>query len=178
MCTLNRLFLADLKVYLRKLSLISLCFTWCLGYSCGFWLVSPAEPFSPSLMYALISQRGSILGLLAVNVLPFLITALFVRFRLCRLILPLAFLRAFISGYCNSCFLCAFASAGWLICLLVLFSQSCSEVLLLWYWIRNINYTGSIQRKECRSFLIASCVLSILAHYLLRPVGMDLIMES
>jgi len=171
-------FRADRFAILRKISLPVLSFVWCLGLSCGFWLVTPAEPFSTALMYAFVSERGSIFGLLVVNLLPILISALVVRYQVIALVLPIAFFKAFLVGFCYSCVLCAFASAGWLICLLTLFSQSISAVLLLWFWIRNIDRTGSWHFKELLLLGIIGLVFSVAAHYLFRPMAMALIMES
>lgn len=159
----------DWLSFWRKVWPSALVFSWCFGLSCGFWLVSPAESQFYLRMYALILQRGSILGLLAVNVLPFLISAVAIRFRISYLIILIVFLKSFLCGYCRCCILYAFGGAGWLIAFLLLFSESGSVVFLIWFWIRNINRTGNWHMRELCCFISACSVLSIIEYLLVRP---------
>ena len=157
--------IADRSIFCRKISLSLICFLWCFGLSSGFWLLTPSGPLISSVMYTLASERGPIVGLLVVNILPFLIFATAIRYKVSCLVLPLIFMKAFFMGYDYSFALCVFASAGWLVCLLLYFSQIMSAVLLLWYCIRNINYTGIWHGRELCGFLVAGFVLSCIAHY-------------
>lgn len=174
---LKRLHFTDFLSKFRILSYTWLAFAWCLGLSSGHWLVSSAEPFCPSLMYAFVSQRISIFGLLFVSILPFLLSALAIRYRVFGFLVPIAFYEAFLLGYSHNAFLQAFGDCGWLVCFFFLFSQSVSAVLLLWYWMRNIDHSTVWRPLEFYNFLFAIFALCITWYCFIYPCGLDLMMQ-
>lgn len=123
----------------RKAGIILLAFFWTLGLFLGIYSSFPMEDSFFRLMRAAAGCRVSIVGLFAVLILPFLFSAFAVYFSQPWLLLLICFLKAYCFGFC--CFLTqiSFGSAGWLLRLLLLFSDCCILPVLCWFWIRHIS---------------------------------------
>lgn len=123
----------------RKSSLVVLAFSWFLGLLLGVIFSIAAGDSIVSLMRTAVSSHVSISGLLTAILLPFLLSAFAVFICEPWLLFVIAFLKAFAFSYLGLGVMVAYGSAGWLVWLLLMFSDCCSLPLLLWYWIRFIS---------------------------------------
>lgn len=119
----------------RRMMFLLLAFFWCLGLILGVCSSGMAGEPLLSLMRTAASGRVSIFGLLTAILLPFLLSALAVFLNQFWLFLPIAFGKAFLLSFTGYGVFAAFGSAGWLIRLLLMFSDCCSAPLLLWLWM-------------------------------------------
>ena len=131
---------------------------WFAGLILGIAYTYRAQPFA-SLMRSAVSGSVSIVGLGAVLFLPYLLTVSTVCFFRSIYLIPVAFCKAFAYGVCAACVEVAFGEAGWLIRLLLLFSDTASLPVLLWLWLRCLD-NNRIARKQ--AFLKSAGALAII----------------
>lgn len=125
-----------------------LAFFWSAGFCLGIYIASQTNKFVSSMMRAAPFSSVSIVGLFVVSLLPLIVSAFAVYGSAPLAILPVAFLKAFGFAFCSEIILSAYGSAGWLVRFLLLFSDSCVCVILLWFWFRNINGATYSTKKE------------------------------
>jgi hypothetical protein len=158
-------------------------FTICLFFLSAVWIfgllaglcsisVSPASVFY--VMYSPLNNALTLTGLLLTQTFPLIISCIIYRSEKLFLILPVVFLKAFSFLYCTLGVVIAYADAGWMMRYLILFSDSCVVVLLLWFWIRN--FTG---REVCffRDFLICLStviVICLVDYFVIYPLFLRL----
>ena len=122
----------------RKYSLVILAFSWFLGLFLGVVFSIAAGDSIISLMSTAVSSRVSIVGLLTAILLPFLLSAFAVLICEPCLLVVIAFGKAFVFSYLSLGLMAAYGSAGWLVWLLLMFSDCCFLPLLMLYWIHFI----------------------------------------
>ena len=161
------------KVYLpvgrHRACIFSLLLFWCAGLLLGVYSGTAAEDVSLALMRAAAGSRVSIVNLLAVTVLPFLLSAFAVFFSRQWLIFPLCFGKAFSFGFCAYAVCGAFPGAGWLIRFLLLFSDQCFIPVLFWFWIRHIGGQKRNLRWDTAVCLGVAAVVGSLDQWLISP---------
>lgn len=140
---------------LRKFGPQLLALSWLLGLVCGGWVFRIAGSDLPSLMLLACQGQLSIVGLLSSALLALLFSALAVYFSLPGLVLVPAFIKAFLISWFFCGIYSAFGTAGWLVCLLLMFTDLCSGVLLFAYSRRFIS-------GERRYFPELSCLCAVL----------------
>ena len=122
----------------RRVSAMVLAFTLLLGYLLGSFCVGCAESSLFLLMRTGAKAGVSIVCLLPVLILPFLCSAIAVYIGLKWLIIPIAFLKAFLFSYLCCHILMLFPDSGSLFTVLFLFTDILSLPLLCWFWFRCI----------------------------------------
>ena len=122
--------------FLRKLSspISCLIFSWIFGFFTGLIFARIAGDSSYSLMRLATLTQVSIVSLLSMLALPVLVTDLIVRCHLLFFIYPVAFMKAVVYSYCSTCVLLTFGASGWLIRILLVFTDSAMCVVLLFWW--------------------------------------------
>lgn len=134
---------------------------WIAGMLTGLHISNTVNAFDNSLMRAAVLSGVSMVGLLAVVLFPLILSAIAVYFSVPLFFFLLSFGKAFGFAFCSFRILTAFGSAGWLVRWLLLFSDTCMSVVLLWFWIRNINGIGASSKKDlavCAAFaLLIGC---------------------
>ena len=119
---------------MRRKQYIFLALLWLIGLLLGACLAICADPPFTSLMYSAMESPVSIVRLLAVTVLPFLLSAFAVYFHVSRLVFPICFLKAFSLGFCTAGVAISFGNAGWLVRWLLFFTAFSSAPVLLWFF--------------------------------------------
>lgn len=132
----------------RRGCVLLLALFWCIGLLCGCAASRQAEAYLVPLMSAAAAHRVSIVGLLAVLLLPLLFSAFAVFISEPRLLLAAAFLKAFTFGFTAWGITVAFGMAGWLIRSLLLFSDCCMLPFLFWFWLRHISGERAAVRND------------------------------
>ena len=140
---------------------------WVLGILLGC-LMGQQIPIDGSMMHALMHSRMSIVGGLAVCFLPLLLSAALVWLGRVKFLLPLAFLKAFAFAVISCVILRIFASAGWLIRALFLFSDSVLSFffLRLWFCCLKENSAGE---KDFLYTAVCSLVVFLIDYFIVAP---------
>ncbi len=153
-----------------------LAFSFCLGLAGGsLTFLSAGESLFP-LMRSVLYAPVSIVGILCVSVFPILISAYAVFLSNFAFLLPLCFTRAFLFSFVSLGITQAFASAGWLMQSLLLFSDWTSLPVLYWYWLRNLSpdrrfHWGETVFACSLSGLLGSIHFGIISPFLVRLIG-------
>ena len=143
-------------------------FLWFMGLIFGGLLSSGCVSLFSNWMRAAYFADVSIVWLFAALLLPFLLSSLAVYFHQKWLLLPLAFLKAFLFGFsfCGIGSCCG--RAGWLVCLLLFFSEIILFPLLFFFLKRcffrfSVFSFSELSVYAAFVFLVASfdrCVIS------------------
>lgn len=120
-------------VMLFPLRKIHLWLSWVFGLISGIAFSYCSDSFV-SLMRGAALSPVSIVGLGAVMILPFLLSAFAVIIDHPGLLIPLAFCKAFLFAACAASVDHSFGDSGWLIRALLMFSDLCSLPVLFWLW--------------------------------------------
>ena len=121
---------------LRKYDNILLAFIWLLGLCCGVVFCRRMQiPLFP-MMHGVESCSVSIVCLLSVSLLPFLFSFFAVYIGSYRLLMLLCYIKGCLFAFLSMGILLAYGSAGWLLRLLIMFSDLGCLVPLWWYWLR------------------------------------------
>lgn len=154
----HRISIPCIPVLNRYFATIFLAFCWCAGLLGGCILSRQTDQIHFSLMREAVNRSVSIVGLFAV-LLPFLISAIAVYFTQVWLIFPVSFLKAFSFAYVAASVTQAFGTCGWLIRLLLLFTDVCTVPILFWCWLRFLN--GSLNKRSAEMMLCAAICIAI-----------------
>lgn len=141
----------------RKLSTIILAFCWFAGLLTGCFFANHAGDIHFSMMRRAVCCPVSIAGLVVV-LLPFLFSAFAVYLSKTWLFLPFCFLKAFQFAYLAGLVSASFGDAGWLIRLLLFFTDGCEIVLLLWVWLR---WIGGGAKQAVREIAVCGFLCSM-----------------
>lgn len=136
--------------------LIPVCFAF--GMICGIVFAHCSDILASLMRQALFCQV-SIVGLATVSILPFLLSAFAVLIS-CPVLLPvIVFSKAFLFGTCAAALDLTFGSAGWLVRMLLMFSDIASLPVLYWLWLRcsSLNPRGLL-RDFLFALLVTGCI--------------------
>ena len=122
-----------------KRSFLLLAFIWFLGLMSGVHYSQQASNTYLLLMRAASGFRLSIIGLAISVLLPLIISATAVYFSKPAVIYALTYLYALSFSYTGCCLRMLYASAGWLIQFMLLFSHCITIPFYCWFSMRYIN---------------------------------------
>ena len=123
----------------RKMNIILLAFFSLVGCSFGVYISHLSDGYTFYLMRMAAASPVSIVGLTFVILLPFLSTAFTVWISKPLLLLPISFFNSFSFTFILCCTIASFGSAGWLVCVMLLFTNSTVHFCLFRIWIRCFN---------------------------------------
>ena len=118
-----------------KLKPCYLALAWIGGLLLGAMLSVSADKLLTSTMRAAVSGSMSISGLIAVVLLPLLLSAYAVYFSQPVLLISTVFLKAFLFAYTGIAVLISYPASGWLIQCLLMFSDALMVPFLWWVWL-------------------------------------------
>lgn len=156
---------------------IMLCLscTWICGLFAGAYIALKTTTIHNSWTQLLYYSHLSVIGFLAMLTFPFILSAILLRISLRGFVIPLLFLKAFSYSWC-ACFLrICFANAGWLLHLLLFFSNTVLSSLLLWFCLRNWegkNRNGQYDLLLCLVFIL---VIGYIDSSVVSPFGVSLL---
>lgn len=159
----------NLPTVWRKYATTFLACFWCSGLICGMVLYFSAGDITVSLMRMAVSGRASIVDLLMSVLLPFLISALAVYIFKPGLLAVLAFFKALLFAFFSMGTVEAFGSAGWLIRLLLMFSDICMTVILYLYWMRYISGQRKFSAIYCGAYGAAALLIGSIDYCFIAP---------
>ena len=109
-----------------------LTFLWVIGFVCGCLCAACADNFT-SLMRACCTAGVSIVGLFFVPFLPFLISAAAVYCSAPLFVYLTGFCKSILLGFCVCTVYSGFPGGGWLVSLLLLFTDVLTVPMLIWF---------------------------------------------
>lgn len=153
---------------------ILLAFLWISGLLCGMFFISAAGDLFSSLMYAAAFCRVSIVGLAAVLLFPLIVSAVAVYMAVPAFVLPICFLKAFCYGCVLFVSSAAFGNAGWLMRILLLFSDSCMMVPLHWFWCRHLSGRRDSLKRDLTVCVVLAAFIGSVDYFLVSPYLVEL----
>ena len=153
----------------------ALPFCWFLGLLLGTTYGYRADHSYILLLRYAALNRVSFVGLIAALYVPLLLSTLAVYLNHPQWLLPICFIKAFLFTSCGSALLIAYHSAGWLVRLLLQFSDFCTMPFLYWFCMRNI-----VERKSnlASDFLVCctgGSIIGIFDFFVISPYLVKLI---
>lgn len=143
----------------RKPLFLALCCF--LGFAFGMIAAQRSDDSYFSMMRMVLSSHVSIPGLIASVSLPFLLAAFAVYIRHHGLLYGLCFIKMFFFGLSSAAAYLAFGSSGWLVRLLLFFSDCCAVPVLCWLCIRYVHGTSRSFLRDLS--LCAVCIAAVVA---------------
>ena len=138
----------------RQIILAFSCFS---GNAFGLWVSGYSQETYFLLTRMAPSLHVSVPGLVACVYLPFLFAAFAVFLSHPSLLPLICFYKMFLFSWCGCSMVSTFGSAGWLVQMLVQFSDNLSLPMLCWFCVRHVD--GRVE-SVTRDFLI--CTLWVL----------------
>lgn len=149
---------------------LALCFF--AGIACGFVVFLGAGSSLSSLMRSAADGTVSIVSLLCSALFPFLISA-FAVFLSRSALLAVCFGEAFLFAFTSVGVSRAFGTGGWLVCFLVMFSNTMCLPLLYFFWLRLLS--GRISRLGILAVLALALLIVSVDYRIVSPFWVSLI---
>ena len=132
--------------FLRNRAVVLLTIIWLFGLLLGAIIAVASGDTFFLLMRTAASSRVSIVGLIACSYLPFLFSAYAVYIGKFQLLYLCCFFKALLFALCACASLFAYDSAGWLVRILLQFSDILLLPVLCWFAIRQISGLNTLKR--------------------------------
>lgn len=132
---MDGIFCQDFSSFHCKLKPNFLAYAWISGLLLGAVFSVSADDLLTSTMRAAVSGSMSISGLIAVILLPLLLSAYAVYYSQPILLVSVVFLKAFLFGYTGAGILFLYPASGWLIQWLLMFSDMMTLPILWLVWL-------------------------------------------
>lgn len=146
---------------------------WTVGLICG--VCYAANNLSVVVLMRLaILKQVSIVGLLYVLVLPLLIAVICVYYSRPAVFYLLIALKAFFSSTCLYWVANAYGSAAWLVQILLLFSATVSNAILLWVGYKQAHHVFSFH-IHCVFIVMIILFIGLIDYLLLSPFTVTLL---
>ena len=148
---------------------LSLLMVWLVGLLIGLNLSNqiPVESFSLMRMFSV--SHVSIVWVLFVELFPFLISVLLLRYCSQYCILPVALFEGLRYSFCCCFFVNLFGDAAWLVCLVVFFFRIFSTPVLLFFWLFFPGVDARNRHKVGYSVLTMLILLGLIDYFALSP---------
>lgn len=128
--------------FLRKDPTHFLAFTWLTGLLSGLIISLGHLPATASMMRLAPTVQVSIVSLIIAISFPLLLSAIAVFCSGPWLLIPIVFGKAFLYAFVCAGVLNSWGSAGWLLQLLLVFSDTLMLPVLWLFWLRTCRHTG------------------------------------
>lgn len=129
----------NLRSFFRKPAVLFLAFLLAVGFSFGAYTACISAPVLSSMMRMAASGCVSIVRVAVVVLLPFSFAAVAVLLMRPFLLYLLVLFKSFGYGFCLCGICIVFEQAGWLICFLLLFTDSAVMATLVFFSLRHIS---------------------------------------
>jgi hypothetical protein len=159
----------------RRYNHILLTLVFMAGSSLGILCALESRQFLLSLMRGCLGTSVSIVGLAFALLLPFFAVILAALYSKHSALFPVCFLKCFCFFYCMMGIWLTYGSAGWLVCGLLMLSDSVSLLLLLKLSLRHINGFRPTIGYDLFWSIFLTVGLSVLDCLYIAPFGMRLI---
>ena len=171
---MNLLFSQSLNVPGRYSCKMFVTLIWCTGFICGVLIAACADNIA-SLMLACCDSGVSIVGLFIVPFLPFLFSAIAVYCSSPLLLYLTGLCKSFLLGFCVCSVCSVFSSGGFLICILLLFTDLLTAPAIFLFQLRCAK--GLIKKvyQSCISALIWFITVIMVDYTWVAPLLRDIL---
>lgn len=164
-------FLPSTGSFPRKDPTYFLAFSWLAGLLFGMIISLGRLPATASLMRLAPTVQVSIVGLISAISLPLFLSAIAVYYSSVWLLIPIVFAKAFVYAFVSAGVLVSWGSAGWLLQLFLIFSDTLMLPVLWLFWLRACRQAGKgifsgIIPAVSAAFLICSIDLRFISPFL------------
>lgn len=151
------------------------CIIWLCGLAGGVFIATGLDHthfllMRPSNLYGL-----SIFRQLAAVYLPFLFAAYAVSIDNPKLLLVLCFVKAFAFSFCGCLVFNAYGTAGWLVRLLLLFTDVFTIPVLIWYCLRHIDSQIYSAKRDLIICILLITIVVCFDYFVISPFTAELI---
>ena len=166
----NRIF----GVLFRKYRFV-LCVCWMLGLCAGSCLGLFFEPYSISMMRSAAVQPVSIVGLCLSALFPLVFTYFSVYLHKPIIIFSVCLFKTLAFAFSGAVIAKCFGNSGWLMQVLLLFSDSCvlPVLFLVWFWC--LGDSSDMKRIPFLSYCIFCITVAAVDCYLVSPFVLELL---
>ena len=152
-----------------------LAFLWLTGAWMGSALAAQNAEIWSSLVF-LFGKQGISFGFqLAVLTIPVLLIWILIYRKWYLAVTVICFVRMLLFGYCARAVYEAFLSAGWLVCLLVLFSQICTMMPMFWLCLAGVQEKVSPRSWAWWSTVLLFLLIALIDRLVISPFSVSLI---
>lgn len=159
---------------LRKVGLWILAFAFASGLAAGAILSLSSDKASLFWIRGAAEANGSTIGLVSVTLLPFVFSVVAVYANRVWLLFPIAFCKALSFGRISLDIFRAFGSAGWLMRILLMFSDILCLPLLVFLWIRYGLRRKHLHLGTALYFVILAAAICVFDSWFIAPILVDL----
>ena len=158
--------------FLKRLPLhtVILLACWCVFLFFGIYTAHRVNTTYSSMMHAFINSRMSIVSLTCVAFLPFLYSMVAFRLNQFYLLIPVVCIKAYAFGFICSLICVLFGTAGWLMRLLLVFTDSILVIPLLCYWCVNTLSSGKTRYSEIWSYIFLLLISVSIEYSFISPI--------
>lgn len=149
---------------------ILMYFAWLVGMLVGFLFAFGNEASARLVMSPVIFSRSSYFGLISVLILPYIISAFVLLLSRPLWLVPIVFLRAFTFGFVYFIVSFAYQEAGWIARILIMFADSISVVLWLWFILGHPTDKSSKMEITLLLFSLVSIVVGVIDYCFISPL--------
>lgn len=161
--------ISKVTIWWRKTAVRLLAISWCLGIILGYLAAVSAKSVISDVVQRCVNADLSVVGVLAVTVLPFLMSAFAVSFSEPWLLLIYSTYKAFSFSFSGWGVCLAYGQSGWLVLFLFLFSDLFVIPLLYLYWLRHIQGDIAPTAWELPLFLSAALLVGAVDYCFIAP---------
>ena len=151
-----------------------LAFLWGIGFVCGCTCAASTDIFV-SLMRACCVAGVSIVGLFFVPFLPFLISAAAVYYSAPLIVYLTGLWKSFLFGFCICAVWFCFSGGGWLVSLLLLFTDVLTVPTLFWFQCHAVINPGKTTFKCGILAILWFAAVSAVDYFWIVPLLRDII---
>lgn len=153
-----------------SLRVVFLAFLWTVSLIYGVYIGVNNLPVV-SLMRLVPFFQVSIVGLIFVIFLPLFISIVCAHYSLTIVIYIISLIKGFFTGYGLYLISAAFGDAAWLVRFFVCFSDATMNMVLLWFWYRQLSGSSFRFRTDCAVALFMAFLIGIIDYFLVSPMG-------
>lgn len=167
---MNVLKFGSVNAFWSKCSVAFLLLFWTVGFAVGTLCVFSLYDNYGSIIRQAAAMDATIVGLLLLSMVPLVLSYIVIRLSAAPLLLPISFFKALSFAFCSFGVLWAYGSAGWLVRILLLFSDSLSVLILLYFWISSITGDRKFIDHRLLCCMIASGFVAIVDYLYIVPL--------
>ncbi len=150
------------------------CVCWLIFYITGAHLATIVSPDTLSILRTHSYSYVSIVFLAIAAILPYILSSLILRFCSWHFLLPLIGAKAYTMGFAGALIFLAYPGAGWLMRWLLVFTSSVQSVVILFFWLSNINDPAENAFKSTFTYSIWTFVCVALDCFCVYPFSLSL----
>lgn len=154
---------------------VFLSFIWLASIIIGLMIASRFKSIPHNLVIAVVNEKLSILALALLLIVPANLVILAVRFRMPWFIYGLFVLKGIIFGFSIFSFLIVYIDAGWLLCILSMFSSTCSIFPLIFFCFRYYGESSDHFVRDAIILVFLSVLIGGIDYYVISPFLLTLI---